>query len=637
MKLNALMKALDLDEIYGVDVETFWDRKQKYSLSHMATTEYVCDPRFELQLAAVQRHSWSKPRVMTGPEFVQWARTVNWSRAGFLAHHAHFDGLIASRYAGIKPKFYLDTLSMARPIMPVTVGRGLDALDRALGGQGKTQAQALDNVEGLRLAEFGRARLKHLKTYAGDDIESTWNIFRKLLPYVPLQELRLIHTTIEMYAQPLVLLDKNMLIELHESILARKQAWFDQLKLTRRDLMSNEKFASLLEDLGVQPPMKVSPRTSELTYAFAKNDLDFKDLLEHEDERVCALVEARLDVKSTSVETRASRLVMRSEFGAQPIYLNYWGAGPGRWSGGDRANWQNLKRGSDLRKSIIAPDGYEFIIADLGQIEARLNAWFALQQNIVDAFRRGNDVYMVAAAGIFGIPLDQVTKDQRFIGKVAVLGLGYGAGWATFARLLRLGQFGPRVNISDRDAQKATSAWRTSNNMIVGNWKSTNNKMKQAFFGEMAIDDGVVTYEGVRNKKTGVLNGFMHMPGGMAIRYDDVKQTEDGYDYLKVCRPRKTMEPVMLRGRLYGGLAVENRTQGLARCVIAEQMLAIQDELGPHWRQVMTTHDEVVGLVKKRSAPKALRIVQQIMTTPPAWAPDLPLAVDAHRSIRYDK
>jgi hypothetical protein len=652
MNHNSLLKRFNLDEIWGVDFETFWDRKNKYSLTNMANTEYIFDDRFEMQLAAIQRHSWSRAKVLTGPQFIQWARTINWQRAGFLAHHAHFDGLIASHYAGVKPAVYFDTLSMARPVMPVTVPRGLDSLSRALGGRGKVHGGALTNVEGLRLKQFSKPQLTHLKTYAGDDIEETWYIFNKLVDFIPHDELRLINTTVRMYAQPLVLLDRERLEALHCEILERKQKYFDDLGITRQMLMSNEQFAKLLEDLGVDPPTKISPRTNRETFAFSKSDIDFKALLEHDDDRVVSLVEARLDVKSTSVETRASRLALRSAFGPQPIYYNYWGAGPGRWSGGDKANWQNLKRGSALRTAVCAPDGYEFIIADLAQIEARLNAWFAGQQDVLQVFRDydvilgfdakgepirgGPDVYKVAAALIYSKPVDQVTKDERFIGKVAVLGLGYGAGWQTFAKLLRLGSMGPAVNISDSDAMIAHKKWRMANAYIVANWKRTHNLMKQAFSMATVVEDGCVAYEGVRAGKK--LNGFMHLPGGMSIRYDDVQfDAEGGMDYTKIFRQRKTKEPLILRGRLYGGLEVENRTQGLARKVVADHALRIEDALGKRWRLALTTHDELVGLVPKRSASVALKVVQKVMSTPPSWAPDLPLAVDAHRSVRYDK
>src|SRR5690606_28754522 len=143
-----------------------------------------------------------------------------------------------------------------------------------------------------------------------------------------------------------LLLDKSMIEGLVRAEVERKQKRIDALKVTVGDLQSNDRFAELLEALGVDPPQKYSEKQGCMVWAFSKQDQAFKDLLEHDNDAVCSLVEARLDVKSTMVESRARRLAARADYGPQPIYLNYWGAGPGRWSGGDKANWQNLKRKS---------------------------------------------------------------------------------------------------------------------------------------------------------------------------------------------------------------------------------------------------------------------------------------------------
>lgn len=627
--MKELLKAFDLDAIVGLDWETYYD--DDYSLRKMAQTEYITDPRFESQLVAVQLHSWKKPRVLTTGMFRTWAKTVDWSRTGMLAHHAQFDGFIASHHFGIKPKFYFDTLSMGRSVMPLTVGGSLHRLAQALGLPGKRYGQALVDVKGRRFAEFSATDIRNLKVYAGDDIDQTWGIFHKLLKYVPHDELRLIDLTVRMYAQPLVLLDQKMLQDLADRTVERKESLMQRIGVDRAQLMSNDMFADQLRARGVEPPLKVSKTTQQPTYAFSKQDKVFKDLLDHPDEEVAALVEARLGVRSTIVETRAQRMANRAAIGAQPIYLNYWGAGTGRWSGGDKANWQNLSRGSDMRKAILPPKGHLFVIADLAQIEARINAWFAGQQDVVDAFARGDDVYCLAASNIYHRRITKDDKDERFVGKVATLALGYQAGWSRFAEMLRIGAFGPSVPISDMEAQAVHRAWRQANPFIVANWKRTDNLMKSAFLSKTMIEDGCVSYLGANG------NGYMNLPGGMALRYDGVETDEDGtVSYLQKFHHNKVKAPTILRTKLYGGLAVENRTQALARRVIAEHMLSIIDAL-PSWRQVLTTHDEIVGVVPRRSANRALRAVKEIMSTPPEWAPGLPIAVDAHISERYDK
>lgn len=620
--MKDLLKQLRLDNIYGCDYETFWS--DEFSLKKIPTTEYIYDDRFEAQIVSVQAATWSKPRVMEIPAFLKWSKTIDWSKAGWLSHNTAFDGLIASRHHAIKPAFYFDTLSMARPLLPVQVGGSLFKLCAAFGREAKKHGASLLNTKGKRWAEFSAAEKREHKRYAGDDIEDCWFLFHKLLPYTTVEELRIIDLTLKMYCQPSVLLDKALLEELARTEIERKAELLQ--RYDKDDLMSNDKFALILSAaLNDKPPTKISKSTQKETWAFAKTDLEFKDLLDHPDPEVSTLVEARLGVKSTIVETRAQRLAKRADYGPQPVFLNYWGAATGRWSGGDKINWQNFSRGSDMRKAVYAPKGHMLVIADLAQIEARLVAWFAGQDDILQAFADGEDVYCLAASRIYGRKITKADAAERFVGKVATLALGYQAGWSRFANMLRIGQFGPPLNISDMEAQAAHAAWRRSNPFIVANWKATQARVQQAFLGRQQVEDRCVVYEGVGS------NGFMHLPNGTSLRYDDVQVDEEGLNYL-----RKKRGKTEIRGRLYGGLEVENRTQALARIVVAEHMISIADQL-PYWRQAMTTHDEIVGVVPTRYAKRALRLAQEVMATPPSWAPDLPLAVDAHISHRYDK
>lgn len=623
-----LLRELKLDAVFGLDAETYW--ASDYTLRTLATTEYVCDPRFEGQIVSIQKDSWTKPKVLEWKEFVRWSKTIDWSRTGMLAHHAHFDGFVFQRHAGFEPKFHFDTLSMARAVLPVNIARNLDALAKALGFAGKVHGGILEQTKGRHFKDFTKAEKAEHKLYAGDDIADTWKIFLKLLEFFPVDELRLINETVGLYAKPRLLLDKGMVEGLVQSEVARKQARLAALNKTVGDLQSNDRFAELLEALGVDPPMKWSEKQEKQVWAFSKQDQAFKDLLEHESDAVRSLVEARLDIKSTSVETRARRFAARASYGPMAVYLNYWGAGTGRWSGGDRANLQNLKRGSELRKAIMAPPGYSLVIADLAQIEARMNAWTAGQLNVLAAFANGEDVYKLAAALIYNKPVDQITPAERFIGKCATLALGYGAGWQKFVSMLRIGALGPPVAITDSLGRDIHRGWRQANQFIVADWKATENKFRSAVLGKQRLEDGVVAYEGAGK------HGYMHMPNGMALRYDFFELTDNGMRYMKRYRVNKMKPPTIGYGKLYGGLIVENRTQALSRVVVGEQALTIADEL-KYWKLAMTTHDELVGLVPTRYANRALKGVQKVMSTPPLWAPDLPLAVDAHISARYDK
>ena len=187
----------------------------------------------------------------------------------------------------------------------------------------------------------------------------------------------------------------------------------DLLNITDADLSSNPKFAKLLENFGVSAPMKVSKTTGKQTYALAKNDALFQQLLNSSVEEVRLLCEARLKVKSTTERTRATRFYEISQRGKLPVPLSYYGAQTGRWtaSKGSAINMQNLKRGSFLRKAIMAPEGYQLVVGDLSQIEPRVLAWLSDYEDMLDIFRKGGDPYAAFGAQMFNIP--GLTKESH--------------------------------------------------------------------------------------------------------------------------------------------------------------------------------------------------------------------------------
>lgn len=663
MNKTQLLRALGLTNIIGADYETFYDTNkgkikghEKYSLRSHTTSEYIHDSRFKTHCVSVQGIHDSRPTVMTDAEWRSYARTVNWNKTGFLAHHAHFDGLITSYHYGANPAFMLDTLSMARAIMPVQVGGRLDDLGKALGLGGKEGAEALEALDGVLVPSA--AQMRALKKYAGRDLSLTWQIFWKLLPFFPEDELQIIDTTVQMFTNPCVLINAEKMRQVVADEQARKEELLGKAKVDRSELSSNEPFAAQLRALGVEPPMKIKPALkkrvkdgydpkypTDYTYAFSRTDLEFKDLLKHGNKKIRALVEARLAIKSTNLEKKAGKLADRSVVGRVPIYLNYSGARTHRWSGADGVNFQNMNRGSDMRKAMEAPEGYVFVIADQAQIEARMNAWYAGQHDVVDIFRRGEDVYSHTATGIYGRVIDKdKDPDERFVGKTATLGLGYQAGAPRFADMLRIGQFGPPIDISDAQAKSIVTAWRQANYAIVANWKATQNMFKQAMIQGVEIEDRFgVSYQGVHRRAGNrvIVTGYTHhRPTGMSIRYDDVQVDEDGsVSYMSAYRRNVKAPPTIERTKLYGGIEVENRTQFMARQVLATQMVDTKRRVNKSWgwRHASTTHDEILGMVKKQYADKAHALVHEIMTTELEWTPGLPFGVDSKVSPIYNK
>ena len=141
---------------------------------------------------------------------------------------------------------------------------------------------------------------------------------------------------------------------------------------------------------------------------------EFKHLLTHQDERVQSLVAARLGNKSTLEETRTQRFIDIAKRGLLPVPVRYYAAHTGRWGGDDKINLQNLpSRGANanmLKRGIIAPQGHSIIDADSAQIEARVLAWLAEQDDLTEAFAKGEDVYKNMASRIYGVAESDVTK-----------------------------------------------------------------------------------------------------------------------------------------------------------------------------------------------------------------------------------
>ena len=269
--------------------------------------------------------------------------------------------------------------------------------------------------------------------------------------------------TLKMYTQPVLQLDKLMLANALEEEKEKREELLQRLGVTDAMLASNGQFAALLEALHVTPPMKKkkptvkTPNPEGMNFAFAKTDAMFQAMLNGDNEDVAALCEARLKVKSTTERTRAQRFLEIAGRGTLPVPLSYYGAGTGRWtaSKGSAINMQNLKRGSFLRKAIMAPPGHQLVVGDLSQIEPRVLAWLADYNDMLHIFRAGGDPYAAFGAQMFNIP--GMTKDShpvhRQSAKSALLGAGYGLGWAAFAQQLLVGFLGaPPLRYTKQDA-----------------------------------------------------------------------------------------------------------------------------------------------------------------------------------------
>jgi len=592
-------------KIITVDFETYYSKE--IGFGKQTTEEYIRDPQFEVIGVSVQVDD-GEPVWFSGDRenVYQFLDSFDIPNQAVLAHNSIFDGAILNWVYGIKPKVWFDTLSMGRALHGTEVGGSLAVLAKyyELGEKGTEVVNAL----GLRRLDFDEEHLARYGEYCKNDVALTYKLFKRMANGFPPTELKLIDLTIRMFTEPVLelnegLLNTLLLAELHRK--AELLANFD-----KKDLMSNAKFAELLRAWDVEPPMKTSPTTGKQTYAFAKTDEAFKALLNHDTPEVRLLVESRLGTKSTIEETRTERFVQIAKRGLLPVPLRYYAAHTGRWGGDDKINLQNLKRGSLLKNAIKAPNGYVMVDSDSSQIEARTLAWLAGQDDLVNAFEKGEDVYKIMASAIYGKKMEEITKEERFVGKTTILGAGYGMGATKFKAQLKT--FG--VEVHEDEAQRIIDTYRNTYPKIPELWKSASNILS-AIVGEQTTSfgrNGMLKVDG----PDGIL-----LPNGLRLKYPNLRKQQDKksgkIEYVYDTKKGKAIVP----NRIYGGKVVENVCQALARIVIGEQMLLVAKK----YRVVMTVHDAIACIAPEAEANRAKEYVELCMRIRPAWASELPL------------
>ena len=623
-------------DIYTIDFETYYSKT--FSLSKMTTEAYVRSPEFEAILVGIKKNNsktiWVQQKLIAGV-----LKAIDFSNAAILCHHTAFDGAILSWRYGVRPKLWLDTLSMARPLHNVSVGGSLKALAQyyRLGAKGDEVVNAL----GKRCKDFSPEELARYADYCVNDVELTYKLFCKMKAVFPQEELLVIDQTLRMYIEPKIELDEPLLLQHLTEVRASKDKLLQMvaevmdmgpnadIAALKPVLMSNPQMAELLARLGVDAPMKTSPATGKEAFAFSKTDKAFTDLLEHPDERVRAAVEARLGVKSTLEETRTQAFIGISERGALPIMLNYYGAHTGRFSGGDKVNLQNLpSRGNTtIRRALRAPEGHEIIACDSSQIEARTVAWLAGQEDLLDAFREGRDVYSEFATDVYGRTITSANYTERFVGKTCILGLGYGMGAEKFQRTLALA----KIEIDEFEAQRIVRLYRQKYHKIVALWQLCGHALTNMAAGKPGTINDILEYDG-----TGII-----LPNKMKITYPALRQNGRDFQYINDARTyRKFLKDRVLGlplddlpwTKIYGGKVVENLVQALAGIIVRKQMV----DMGlAGYFVAFQVHDENVAVVPTEIADAAEEHIVRIMSTPPVWAPELPVACEAGRALNY--
>jgi hypothetical protein len=354
--------------IITIDFETYYDRQ--YSLSKLTTEEYVRSDDFEVIGVGVKINDL--PTVWfsgTMHDIHDFLLECPWEDSIAVAHNAMFDAAILYWHFGIKPVAWFDTLAAARAIDGIEVSGSLKACAERYGiGEKGTEVVA---ALGKRRVHFTKDELAQYGEYCKNDCDLTFILFLIYGEKVSEVEIKLIDLTVRMFSEPVLELDLPALENHLQSVRDRKEELMLACEAEPEVLQSNPKFAELLRSLGVDPPMKTSPATGKQTYAFAKNDEEFKALLDHEDERVQAVVAARLGTKSTLEETRTERFIEIAKRGSLPVPLRYYAAHTGRWGGClvadtevtvyDYLKGVTTKKIVDVMPDDLVWDGEEFV------------------------------------------------------------------------------------------------------------------------------------------------------------------------------------------------------------------------------------------------------------------------------------
>ena len=600
---------MNITKIY-LDFETYYD--VQLSLSKMSTVQYINHPDFKVWGVGI--------KVEDGPtewyneeETPEILSQIDWDNTAVVCHNTLFDAYILTQYYGYKPAFYYDTAAMSRGLYPNMSASLANAVRRQFpNDETMRKGEELVNAKGVR--DLDPELDAQIGGYCIQDVDLTYALFQDYITLYPDKELRIIDLTVRMFVEPKLMLDRGLLTTYKEEIATRTEQAIQASGTTREVLASQVKFKEHLESLGITVPTKKSPTTGKQIPAFGKNDSAYIQMCnmypEHNN-----IWEAREFVKSRIEETRAQRFIdSTNPDGTFSVPLRYYAAHTGRFGGSDKINLQNLPRGSTLRRAIMAPEGQRLYIADLSNIEARMLAWLSKEHDLVEAFRTGRDVYCEFASQIYGRTITKDDKLERYVGKTAILGLGYGMGADKFKQTLKTGS--PSVDVSDSVAQQIVMQYRGMYPNVPRLWSG----MKDALF-QMINPRSVGMMYGPLTIKMRALE----LPNEMALNYPNLRFEAGQFiyntdrDYVRTHGPRVT----------------ENVVQALSRLVITDQMLDIQSL--PQVDIVLQVHDEIIAIGSKQDSDATMNQILEIMRTPPEWCDDLPLDAEGGVSKVYDK
>ena len=593
------------------DWETYYDKV--YSLRLMSPAEYILDHRFEMLGCGIAIND-DAPKFMPREESISFLRSIKEPYA-LITHNALFDAVICALRYDVHPDVLIDTMGMVRAVLQYKMPSGKVSLKAVLDFLGfEAKGDTVREMVGLHFDDIDRVQDLWIRfvAYTLRDVKGCREIFTTLAPAFPPQEARIMDSVIRMATRPRLLVNEYHLNAHLFDIESKKNDLLKLVGLERSQYMSNNKFADALRSLGVDPPLKISAATGKPTYAFARTDAGFMELLEHPSEQVQQMVAARIGVKTTIEETRARRFIAIAKASTEtferawmPVPLKYSGAHTHRLSGDWQLNMQNLssRKNNQLRSALYAPPGYTIVAIDAAQIEARLTAWLAKQSDLLSMFIRQEDIYRNFAADIYRKPVAEVSKVERFNGKTCILGLGFGMSAGKLLLSIRNAarEAGFNVEYTLEECEVWVEKYRTRFSNIRSIWWKLGKILEGMEAGKA---DG---------EKIGpcVVDGLsIVLPSGLRLNYYDLSSS-DGELFYKFGNQTK---------KIYGAKLLENIVQALDRQHVLEAALRTEDRCAaaglPGITIAMQVHDENVYVLSDEVSKFVAKVAHEEMCRP---------------------
>lgn len=287
---------------------------------------------------------------------------------------------------------------------------------------------------------------------------------------------------------------------------------------------------------------------------------------------------------------------------------------------------------SAIRGLIIAPKGKVFCIADYASIEARLVFWLARCKKGLQTYHDGLDMYIEMATVIFAVPYDKVTSDQRWVGKTAILGAGFGLGWKGFQNTcINYGR-----ELSDDLCKDSIGGYRDAFPEVVQSWDDMDRKAMMACkTGKVTYAcDGLIAFK-TSKTKSGVTFLFMKLPSGRLLSYPDIKIVKAITPWgasRKSVSYKKLVNNQWVRETTYGGKLYENAIQAIARDLM---YYGAKNAVKNGYRVIFSVYDEVISEIDEDKAD--IKHYEELLSVTPEWGVGMPLEAEGKICNRYQK